>query len=386
MQKVIALLLIANLLPDACWSFQAPGTHHKDLKTLRELPISELIAILDNDKESGSSTEHALEALALRKSNAAPAIPSMMKLLHKGSMDCYGHECIGTNFFSPVMATLQAIGPRSQPAVSELIALLHDPKDIYDTKEILKTFQAIGSGAAEAVPDLISLAQKNALLPGQNDFREDIFLTFGAMGPAAKDAVPLLLNQAFSGHFTSTSIAALSHIAPNNPKVFSLFTKAFILPRSLNLVNGSDIDIINQTFAKKTSYTQGDMETLTDEINTALKNGSDAFYVLNETNMKIICAAYAKHPEYSSLIIPSLITILEHYQENGAVSGSDIVMKTLTIFGNKAADAVHALTRKALTSGGSVYREIAIDALKSIGTNEADAIIVEYNAQKWRNY
>jgi hypothetical protein len=61
-------------------------------------------------------------------------------------------------------------------------------------------------------------------------------------------------------------------------------------------------------------------------------------------------------------------------------------MEPLGSFGNKAADAVPALAKKALTNGGSVYREIAIDTLKSIGTAEANEIIADYTAQKWRSY
>jgi hypothetical protein len=387
MKKSIIFVFLFYLSPSMCWSEDNPTTAHKDLKTLQELSIHELIAILDNDKESGSATENALEALALKKSAAAPAIPSIMALLHKdGRSDCNARECIGTDFISPIMTTLQAIGSDAKPAVHALVILLHDPKHTHYTPQILKTFQAIGSSAAEAVPDLITLAKNNALLPGQNDFREDIFATFGAIGSPAKDAVPLLIEQASAGHFTSTAIAALSRIAPNDSDVFSLFAKAFIQPRSLNLYNSTDIGIITKIISQKTSYTKKDIDTLTDEINTVLKNESDAFGLLNETNMKIICAAYAKHPEYSSLVIPSLITILDYYQENGAVGGSDIVMHTLGSFGNKAADAVPALAKKALTNGGSVYREIAIDTLKSIGTAEANEIIADYTAQKWRSY
>jgi hypothetical protein len=373
--------------------------------------LTELIAVLENDKASGHDTQAALTALASMKAQAVPAILSMMRLLHQGNrVDCYSFECMGMDATGSVLKVLQEMGPAASPAVPELINLLNlstgsvsrpprpDPltpfyscyQNTYCAEQIYETLKSIGPGAAGAVPSLISLAQEQASHPGRNDYREQLLSVLGAIGPNAAPAIPMMFSQANApeqqGRIVSAAITALVQIAPNDPSVFPLFAKALIRPRALNLYNAGEPKGIEEVFVKKTNYEASDFKVLNLEIMTALADSNAGYQLLSEYRMRPICDIFARYPEYSSLSIPVLTRILEVYPANGAVNGSDIVMKTLGAFGLKASQAVPALTKKALDGMGSVYRKEAVAALEAIGTPEAQAAIADHNAGKWRNY
>ena len=401
--------LILFTMPVLCWGAMVPT--NQQLKELQNLSINGLIDILKNDKASAGKTDAALEALALRKGQATPAIPAMMALLHKGNRyDCYTHECEGGDVTSSVMRTLQAMGPSAKPAVGELVVLLNlatgispepkrpDPLTPFYTcynnqncaKQICNTLRAISSGAVEAVPGLMAIIKDNAAHVGQNDLRAELFAVLEAIGPDAAKAVPLLISQANesgSGFIASSAIAALSQIAPDDPAAFSLLAKALTRPRTLNFYNSDQQELVGQIFAKKMNYSEADMHILASEIEAALKgDASDRYQLLSEHRMRPICDIFLRYQKYAAVTVPTLIRILQAYPANGAVDGSNIVIQTLGGFGEKAADAVPALTAKALDSRGSVYHKEAIEALHAIGTAEAKAAITDYEAKKWRSY
>jgi len=180
--------------------------------------VAECIAGLRSERVADRRA--AASALALRKSEAAPAVDALVALLDDPDVRM------------PALRAIDAIGPEAAPAIGRLVVLLEDEDP---TVRMWTTFALSGIGK-EAVDALVKALDDEAWYVAR--LASD---KLGVMGPEAKAAAPALAKQVShsNGDCAYWATKALEQMGPDAAEAVPALLKALSHPTSAGTRHGA---------------------------------------------------------------------------------------------------------------------------------------------------
>jgi HEAT repeat protein len=204
-------------------------------------------------KEGGVQHE-AAQALAKLGAEAAPAVPSLAKMLRSREMYVEGHPGIFRPVAQTAVRALGAIGPLAKEAMPAIIDLIGDTKGTFDVIGVAQDNREVRAEAAVAAAridpqsdELIRVLGRS--LQADELIRNKVAVALALIGCRAKSAVPFLAEFAKLDSYDALSCAcAVVVIEPDNSSAVQTMLDS--ISRESGAIDNVDGTLLRTALAK----------------------------------------------------------------------------------------------------------------------------------------